>query len=754
MTQHKKAEEAKPDQKKRRQVERTAIGDQTDDLARGTCIGDYPLAASGAGSVCGQIAGISNRQLQSAQRFALVTHIGQLHGNQHLQRIVASVGLTSSTAPYQPKNSGERRSGNKVATRSTNLQRLAVPGLPARWVRQAEANLTGDPQAAVNAVVQGLVGRGQVNTAYLDGGRVTYVSDRSRMPRGHYGHTSLTPGSGHPRPCRVVVGPDALRSVGLLYTTIMHEYQHVLQFRQNRGGAGESVDEVEARLWEIEHLQDSGLWRDVQYMAVLPGQLQHWWNQLTTTQQAPLRARHRRALATIQEMNRRRLEEQFRQQTGRGSPAARTIQREDAGSPDAGTTRGPRDAGPAAGVPAPARGPTPSEPQLARPTFTAGRFESYAPRFDAVYTPVGPVPSEGTFEVILKVHIAYRDFSRALMRRERRYRRHRFTREQLRDFAWSESEKRTFASGFQTSVQTAWGGKHILHLNDPTFSEYRARVQVRVDIVRDRNQAHTKITAQKIPRGAPRFRSFVRGDEAVLDIRDVTEPTTSTDASVHYVRQVGPFGFDSAELTSEIEGQLRSIESDLRPLQSPTDRSRLLGGDWYVDFTGRASARGSRAYNERLGLRRAQAVEQRMYTDMGYPRVTQPRSTSRGEEHASRDERFQRVDIKVWSFRRAFEEPSRSITQNVAAHEAGHMFGLGDEYVEEEPPRDVEPKFMGDRPSHYGDVQALMGTEAANDLLVQDSGSIMSQGGEVRRGHYVYFLQRINQLTGRRWTVE
>jgi len=754
MTVHRKAEEAKPEQKKRQRVEPAGLGDFADDLARGISVSGYPLAMTGDDSVRGQAAQINDHRLQSAQRFALAARIGRLHGNQHLQRVVASVWHADKAAPCQPKNGNGRRPVTDASHPPRMVQCLAVPGLPARWVRQAETNLTSDPQAAVNAVVQGLVEEGQVNTSYLAGGRVTYVSDRSRMPRGHYGHTSLTPGTGHPRPCRVIVGPDAMRNVGLLFTTIMHEYQHVLQFRQNRAGAGEAVDEVEARLWEVEHLQDSGLWRDVQYMAVLPGQLQHWWTQLTTTQQVHLRARYRRAQATIREMNQRRLEEQFRQQTGGGSAAARTVQREDAGTPDAGVTRGPRDAGPAAGVPTPARGPAPSEPQPARPTFTSGRYLSYAPRFDAVYTPVGPVPSEGTFEVILKVHIAYRDFSRALMRRERRYRRHRFTREQLRDFVWSESEKRAFASGFQSSVQNAWSGKHILHLNDPAFAEYRARVQVRVDIVRDRNQAHTKITAQKIPRGVPRFRSYVRGDEAVLDIRDVTEPTTSTDTSVHYVRQVGPFGFDSAELTPEIEGQLRTIEGDLRPLQSPTDRSRLLGGDWYVDFTGRASARGNRAYNERLGLRRAQAVEQRMYTDMGYPRVTQPRSTSRGEEHASTDERFQRVDIKVWSFRRAFEEPTQTVTQNVAAHEAGHMFGLGDEYVEEEPPRDVEPKFLGDRPSHYGDVQALMGTEAANDLLVQDSGSIMSQGGEVRRGHYVYFLQRINQLTSKRWTVE
>jgi hypothetical protein len=80
------------------------------------------------------------------------------------------------------------------------------------------------------------------------------------------------------------------------------------------------------------------------------------------------------------------------------------------------------------------------------------------------------------------------------------------------------------------------------------------------------------------------------------------------------------------------------------------------------------------------------------------------------------------------------------------------MFGLGDEYVEEE--KGGEGRFFGDKPSHYGDVEALMGVDAANELLVEDSGSMMSRGSEVKRGHYVYFLQAINEMTARKWTVQ
>ena len=47
-----------------------------------------------------------------------------------------------------------------------------------------------------------------------------------------------------------------------------------------------------------------------------------------------------------------------------------------------------------------------------------------------------------------------------------------------------------------------------------------------------------------------------------------------------------------------------------------------------------------------------------------------------------------------------------------------------------------------------------MGTEAADELLVQDSASIMSLGSEVKMGHYVFFLERLNNMTGKKWKIE
>jgi hypothetical protein len=47
-----------------------------------------------------------------------------------------------------------------------------------------------------------------------------------------------------------------------------------------------------------------------------------------------------------------------------------------------------------------------------------------------------------------------------------------------------------------------------------------------------------------------------------------------------------------------------------------------------------------------------------------------------------------------------------------------------------------------------------MGEDAAKETLMQPSGSIMSEGSDVKRGHYVFFLEAINTMTGKNWTVE
>ncbi len=391
----------------------------------------------------------------------------------------------------------------------------------------------------------------------------------------------------------------------------------------------------------------------------------------------------------------------------------------------------PRDATLPGGVPA--------APALA--TFTQPEFSKEFSRFDTVYEPVGPVPDVGTLTINLWVHINFTDFSQAMMQKEP-FKSHQFTPAQMADFAWSQDEKNRFELDFMTSVMGAWSGKHMLKLQEPGFANYRGHVQVVVISVDDPSLAHTKITAQKVPKDAPRLRSKVEGDQATMDIRDPSEPETKSNNEADYVRQIGPFGFDKAKITPALKEQLEDVKKDILPMlpanHNPDDLNLIL--------TGRASSEGRAAYNEDLASRRARAVAKYLEPDLGMAL-----SILEGEENATTEEKFRRVDI-------SYIKPSRKnkpLAQNVAAHEAGHMFGLGDEYVEEKPDDpDLLPKFLADKPTHHGAVETVLGTETADDLLVQNSSSIMSSGNEVKRGHYVSFVVAINRLTGKDWTLE
>lgn len=192
---------------------------------------------------------------------------------------------------------------------------------------------------------------------------------------------------------------------------------------------------------------------------------------------------------------------------------------------------------------------------------------------------------------------------------------------------------------------------------------------------------------------------------------------------------------------------IQEIEDFINQLPTPEgrDNEHLIG----IEYHGRTSAEGSSSYNRDLSARRVQAVEDKINQDL--PDLSAfPITIARGETGTTTETSFRRVDVGVF-------RPANLVTQvhqNTAAHEAGHMFGLGDEYIDETPPRDVLTKFEGDLPTHYNDVEQIIGHDAAEELIVHNTDSIMSLGSSFRRSHYVYFVDAINRMTGKRWDVE
>jgi hypothetical protein len=80
-----------------------------------------------------------------------------------------------------------------------------------------------------------------------------------------------------------------------------------------------------------------------------------------------------------------------------------------------------------------------------------------------------------------------------------RYRGVRFTADQPAEFAWDETELETFRTDFRTNFHSVWSDLHTLVTTEPCFARNRASVSVNVEFVADTAQAHSTITAYKMP---------------------------------------------------------------------------------------------------------------------------------------------------------------------------------------------------------------------------------------------------------------
>lgn len=386
------------------------------------------------------------------------------------------------------------------------------------------------------------------------------------------------------------------------------------------------------------------------------------------------------------------------------------------------------------------------------------------PRFDMDFDPVGPLPKIGKVVITLKVFIDFQDFKKEFTKEEpfkSYFKLHPLTAAQKADFAWTPAEKTEkgdkFKADFKKNVSEAWGGKHQFHLSVPGFAEHRATVAVQVEMTPTEAGAHTKIKLQKVPKDvAARFRSFVSGSEATLDYRDASENEKRRNPgyATAFVRQVQPFEHNKAEITSDLDSQLNEVAGEARRVREASKGKDGKYPDWEIRMIGRATSPGSDEYNKKLGMQRAEKTQEALAKKLGEENFVWGMG-SKGEKNASTDPVFRRVDIDVTNQTTAAASGEPEIEQNVAAHEAGHMFGLDDEYVEEKPEtKDVAAKFQGDKSDHYQKIKDLMGEEAANETLRQESGSMMSGGMEVKRGHYVFFLETLNDMTSQRWNVE
>jgi outer membrane protein OmpA-like peptidoglycan-associated protein len=362
----------------------------------------------------------------------------------------------------------------------------------------------------------------------------------------------------------------------------------------------------------------------------------------------------------------------------------------------------------------------PKLPEFTVDHFVNGNFAF----FDAQYDVVGPVPATGTLFITHGVHMNYPK-------------------------NMDKAERTTFENDFVKSVHEHWSNKHLLALAEPGFASYMCNVDVSAHVEDNPKDAHTVIDVVKPKPNEKRFRSRVSGvtkaedsettHKAKMDFRDPTEETTNKLNTPDFIQQVGNFDFDSDVVNADCQEDIDKIKAFIATIPAPADPEACR---FSLHYVGRASSQGSAAYNKALSERRVKSVQKELESIEG---LCLSLTELAGEEEATGGAEFRRVNVGVFA---ANSTNPTSAKQNVAAHEFGHMIGLGDEYVDTKPDiPNARIKYMGDNPTHYDAVKDLVDEDAANELLIQDSSSMMSKGNEVKRGHYVMFVAALDAMT-------
>ncbi len=368
--------------------------------------------------------------------------------------------------------------------------------------------------------------------------------------------------------------------------------------------------------------------------------------------------------------------------------------------------------------------PAAQQPQVlagfTSPQFTNTGFAN----FDAVYNVDGPVPKTGTLQITHKVFPVY-------------------------PASMNQAERTAFETDLKKSVHDGWSDKYLLTLNIPGFAPYRCKVEVTVNIVTNKKDAHTVIDVVKPGAKEKRFRSRVSGihkekdsattHTAKLDLRDPSKPEERRTDTADLIKNVGNFDFDSAVVNKDCADDIQEIKRFISSIPASVNADNCK---YTLEFTGRASSEGSAAYNKELSRKRIKSVEEELGSQDGRCFSIE---NSIGERNAKAEAEYRRVTVAVF-INDAVK--TNKTQQNVAAHEFGHMIGLGDEYIESKPATPgTLPKEMGDQPTHYDVVKEGIDQAAADELLVQNSDSIMASGNTVKRGHYIAFVAALDAMT-------
>ena len=296
---------------------------------------------------------------------------------------------------------------------------------------------------------------------------------------------------------------------------------------------------------------------------------------------------------------------------------------------------------------------------------------------------------------------------------------------------WTAAGKTTFLSELESSIEQAWRAKHQFHCSKEFWTDLGSTVDVRV-VVHEGAQGsgdHMKVTSYK-------------------------ESDTVVNSGPAYVAPTEVFGSHDADdnemvLTSNQTRRRsdirQSVQIGFKDETTELDASSISQLNWF----GNAYKSGGGPRCSKCSQEIAEAAQGAVNVEIDPPNSPNPQDAARA--------RFNAVTAQLVSAGMT-DAPTRcvmivrtgtgnggqvrmgaGVQQIVAAHEAGHMFGLDDEYTA--PFSGTGGALGTPRDGDLGPAQGLPGAVAEN------SDTIMSVGDAVRPQHYATFLEALKAVT-------
>jgi hypothetical protein len=297
-------------------------------------------------------------------------------------------------------------------------------------------------------------------------------------------------------------------------------------------------------------------------------------------------------------------------------------------------------------------------------------------------------------------------------------------------WVWDDGAKTTFLSEFESSIEGAWSAKHRFHCSKELWTDLGAAVDVRV-VVRDGAQSsgeHMNVV------------SYKESDATV----------NSTPAHVAQTEWVGSHDADDNEMVVNSTHTRRRSDIQQNVAIGFTPGTDTLTADainslnWFGN-----------AYKSGGGPRCSQCSKEIAEAATGAVNVNLAGQTTNTE--VSVQARFAAVTAQLVTAGMTDAAARCALTvtpgtadsgavrmgrgaqQIVAAHEAGHMFGLGDEYT---------APFSGTGGDLGTPVDGGLGArQGLPGAVHENSDTIMSVGDAVRPQHYATFLEALKAVT-------